>query len=518
MANQPIRMSALRQILQQKSQGISNKQITRNLGLSRNTVLKYIRWVDRLEKSYEELLGLSEEQLSDLLQGNKEANPEDRLGILQSRFPHIEKELKRVGVTRHLLWQAYKSVHPDGYNYSRFCYYLKQWQQSKGAVMHFEHKVGEKLYVDYAGKKLSYTDWVSGKEKEVEVFVAVLGASQYTYVEASDTQKSEDFIATLTHSLEYFGGVPEALVFDNMKTAVSKSSSYEPSLNRTFEDFANHYGVALLATRPGKPRDKSLVENAVRQVYTQIYAPLRDQTFPSLAALNKAIHGLLPVYNDRHFQGRNHSRKDLYSQLEKELLKPLPVQTFIIRHTVRVQVQKNSHIHLGEDKHYYSVPYRYIGQRVRVYYTRDQVEVYLERQRIALHLRDRKPYTYTTIAEHLPSHHRFVSEWSPEKFIKWGTDQGESIKQIIEGILERRAHPEQAYKSCMGILNLTRKMGKQRVNLACKRSIAFNSYSYQTVKNILSKGLEEEPLDAGEKEKQSHIPDHDNIRGQSYYQ
>jgi len=518
MANKRIRMSKLRQILTLKSTGHSNGEIKRILGMSKTTVLKYVHAADHLSQDYSALLSLSDQDLESVLLFREEPILSTRLSNLADRFSLMERELKRVGVTRWRLWTEYKSDYPEGYNYSRFCHYFRQWRKTQQAVMHFEHKAGDKLEIDYTGKKLEFVSWPDGEICEVEVFVAILSSSQYTYVEASPSQKSEDFISSTQNALHYFGGVPRGIVSDNLKSAVTLSSPYEPKINQTFEDFGNHYRTSILATRPIKPRDKPLVENAVAQVYRQIYAAMRNEVFHSLEELNTRIQELLPGYNSRHFQGKDHSRKDLFEQMEKQELASLPLYRFVIKHYVRVKVQQNCHVYLSEDKHYYSVPYRYIGQRVRVIYTRDQVEIFSHRQRIAYHLRDRKRFGYTSITEHLPSHHRYILGQSPEKFIKWASRIGVETQAMVKGILESRPHPEQAFKSCRGVLALAKKVGNDRVNQACKRAMSFHSYSYMTVKNILDKGIENLEEEQVSTPDSSHIPDHPNIRGNQYYQ
>lgn len=512
-------MSSLRQILTLKSSGHSHGQIKRMLGISKTTILKYIHAADALDQSYESLLALSDLELSTVLQSKGSEEIPQRLSELEAFFPRMEKELKRVGVSRWRLWNEYKLQHPNGYNYSRFCHHFKRWRKAGEAVMHFDHKAGDKLYIDYAGKKLHYYSWPDGEKIEVEVFVATLGASQYTYVEASPSQQSEDFVSSVQNSLHFLGGVSRAIVSDNLKSAVIKSSPYEPQLNQTFENLGNHYGTVILPTRSNKPRDKSLVENAVSQVYRQIYAEIRDEVFHSIEQLNRRIRELLPAYNARKFQGKDHSRKDLFEELEKPVLSPLPTSRFAIKHYARVKVQQNCHVHLGEDKHYYSVPYRHIGQRVRLIYSRDEVEIFSNRVRIAYHLRDKKRFGYTSIPKHLPSEHQFILNESAEKYLKWAGRIGEQTRKMIEGILDSRPHPEQAYKSCRGVLALEKKVGSNRLNQACQRAMNFHSYSYMTVKNILEKGLENLELpEQGNLSEPSHIPDHANIRGNQYYQ
>lgn len=358
-------------------------------------------------------------------------------------------------------------------------------------------------------------DRVTGEQIEVEVFVAVLGASQYSYVEATLSQRKEDFLGSVENAFHYFGGVPAAVVPDNLKSAVTRSSRYEPTLNQTFEDFASHYGTAVLPTRAYKPRDKSLVEGAVRIVYSRIFAPLRDRVFFSLADLNEAIAELLTVYNELRFQGRDHSRRDLFDQVEKATLNPLAVERYQIKHYARAKVQKNSHIRLPENGRYFSVPYRYIGERVKVIYTRAQVEIYFQGKRISFHKRVPSRSVYTSNPDHLPSSHNFVADWHPRKFLSWASGIGEPTHELIRQVFLSKIHPEQAYKSSAGILGFARTYGKPRLNQACERALQYGSYSYITIKNILQKGLDK-PSEQGP-HGQATTPDHKNIRGKDYY-
>lgn len=517
MANKSIRMSTLRQILTLKTQGRSNKAISGLLGISRTTVVKYVGAIRSCGKPASELLKHEDSELQILLGLAEEPDLSQRLQTLHGFFPYMEKELKRVGVTRQLLWHSYKQEYPDGYNYSQFCYHFQQWGQSKDAVMHFEHKAGDKLFVDYAGKKLKIRSWVHDREQELEVFVAVLGASQYTYVEVSESQQSEDFITSVQNALHYLGGVPQAIVTDNLKAAVTKSSRYEPKLNETFEDLANHYGMAVLPTRAYKPRDKALVEGAVKIVYQRIHAVIRDMTFHSIESLNERIRELLDGHNNRLFQGRAHSRKDLFEQIDQPVLNPLPSERYEIKHYAWVKVQKNGHVRLGEDKHYYSVPYRYIGRKVKLCYTLRNVEVISKGERIALHKRVRVFYTYTTIADHLSSQHNFVAGWKPELFLDWALGIGKPTLELIRAVLDKRVHPEQAYKSCQGILSFAKKYGSGRLNRACERALLYHCISYRCIKDILEKGLDQLEDDPAGEEQGSHIPDHENIRGKDAF-
>lgn len=514
-------MTKLRQILIQRAAEGSLKGISRKTGVALRTVKKYVRGAEATGRSIPELLELDDAALASCVQEPAQQDENARLLQLEAQFPYFERELRRVGVTRQLLWDEYKSGNPDGYNYSRFCHYFQQWQGRQKAVMHLEHKSGDKLFIDYAGKKLKVMDWVSGREIEVEVFVATLGASGYTYVEASPSQQLEDFIASVENALHFLGGVPAALVPDNLKSAVTQSSRYEPKVNETFADFANHYGTSVLPTRAYKPRDKAHVENAVRITYQRIYALLRDRDFHSIEALNHAIRPLLDQHNARPLQGREESRLDRFEALDKPELAPLPTDCYEIKRHKWVTVQKNSHVRLGEDAHYYSVPYQHIGKKVKLTYTRRTVEVYCKLERVAFHKRNKSRFGYSSTPEHLPSNHRYVSDWNPDFFLNQALRIGPPVVEMFKAIFERKIHPEQAYKSCNGILHLKKRFTPQRVAAACQRALSHQCIGYGYVKTILEKGLDK--LAGGQedqpgKSSSSHIPqNHKNIRGKNQY-
>ena len=513
MANKGLEMIHIKQIIRLHTEGKSYREITLLMGLSRKSVTKYVLVFKSTGLSYESIKPMSEEELSILMAKQEEPNA-NRLEILQSRFTQIEHELKAVGVTKQLLWSDYKVEHPDGYNYTQFCLYYNQWVKASEVTMHFEHKAGDKMYIDFAGSKLKIHDRLTGEVREVEVFVAILGASQLTYVEAVPSQKQEDFISVVENALHFFGGVPTAIVPDNLKSAVIQADRYEAELNRVFSDFGSHYGTAIVPARSRKPRDKALVENAVKNIYTSIYAPLRNKVFFSINDLNSAIQEELTKHNNRNFQKKNYSRQELFTEIEEQALKPLPLEKYEIKSYRHATVIKNSYVWLGCDKHYYSVPYRYIGKKVKIEFTRTWVAVYLDSERIAYHSRIPVKYGYTTISEHMPSHHRFVSDWCPEKFINWAKSVGEETEKVITIILESKTHPEQAYRSCIGILSYGKKVGYVRLNLACRRADLYGSYSYRAIKNILEKNYDSL---SNEEQSQYQIPLHENVRGAEYY-
>ena len=460
---------------------------------------------------------MSDADLITTLDGVKEAVSE-RYRELSERFEYYVKELKRTGVTLDLLWQEYKREHPAGYNRTQFCHHFQVWREtSPELTMHIEHKAGEKMFVDYPGKKLMVYDRATGVGREVETLVAILGASQLTYAEATESQKKEDWIQSNGRALRYYGGVPQAIVPDCLKSAVTQADKYEPDINPEYADFARHHNTVILPARPHSPKDKALAENAVKIIYQRVFAPLRDRIFYSLKELNEAIWERLEVHNHTPFQRMKISRWELFEQTERSALKPLKPEAYELRRFLDLKVQFNYHIYFSPDKHYYSVPHRYSGKRITVIYTSSSVEIYHKNIRIAFHLREYSANRYTTIREHMPPHHQFYDGWSPQKMITWAEAIGPEVKAMIEAVLESRQYPEQAYKACLGILNLTKKYGKQRLNQACARALQYRCYTYRSVRNILENNLDK-VLDHEAETIHRELPVHENIRGREYFQ
>ena len=513
MANERLSMTKVKQIIRLRQVGTSYREISEMLGISRDAATKYSTL---FESSGLQMSDIEQMTDAEIWKKFDNAGAPDKIAMetLISSFTEMEKKLNKKGMTRLRQWSEYKTKNPDGYNYSRYCYYFKQWQKDNKVSMHFEHKSGDKMFIDFTGTKLHTTDRITGEMTEVEVFVAILGASQLTYVEAVESQKKEDFLMVVENALHYFGGVPLGIVPDNLKSAVTQSSNYEPLLNETFDDFASHYGTTILPTRSRKPKDKPLVEGAVKIVYNRIFAEISELTFFNLWELNNSIRPLLEKYNNIKFTGKDCSRRQLFEEIERSELKPIPLKRYEIKHYARVTVCKTSHVYLGIDKHYYSVPFQYMGKKVELIYTKTSVEIYLNLERIACHTRDKKQYGYSTHRDHMPSAHQYVADWNPEKFIKWASDIGKETEQYIRKVFETKTHPEQGYKSCSGILAFGKKFGNERLNLACSRAIYYNSFSYIAIKNILNRELDKLALDAT---KQYRLPLHDNIRGSNYY-
>jgi transposase len=514
MANQNINMSKLRQIIKlYVCHHTGTRKISETTGVSRNTVKKYIGHFKGLKTTWEALSKLNDKDLEGLFNEESLPEPSEKLQALFSYFPHAEKRLKQPGMTLQLLWMEYIEKHPEGYQSSGFYNHFKQWKRRSHPSMHMIHKAGDKVFVDYTGKKLELTDTETGEIVPVEVFVAILGASQFTYVQAVETQDMEDFILCCENALHFFGGAPSAIVPDNLKSAVTKSSRYEPQLNENFEAFADHYGMSVLPARTYKPKDKFLVEGAVKITYNRIYTHLHGQHFSTLTALNEAIWVHLESHNRMNFQGRNYSRKEQFDETEKLALQELPKGRFEMRKQAMVTVMKNGHVCLHADKHYYSVPFNYIGKKIKLLYSKSKIEVYYKYALIATHARIKSPHNYTTETTHMASHHRYLTDWNPEKFVQQAHLIHSEVGFYIEQVILRKSHPEQAYKSCQGILSFGRRLGPDRLIKACRRAHEYGLYHFKIIESILLKNL-----DQYEKEEQAlDMPAHENIRGEDYY-
>jgi len=486
-------MEELKQIKLLNDLGIGKKTIARQLGISKNTVKEYL------------LKGQSDT--------TKETLASSRLSDCHSFLPYCKEELGRTGVTRQILWAEYKAKYPEGYGYSQFCEHFAQWMEKHHATLHIEQQPGDKMYIDFAGDKLSVVDPSTGEIQEMEVFVSVLGYSGLTYVKACPSQKKEDFLPCITDALEYYGGVPKVLVPDNLKSAVDKAALYEPEINRDMLDLGNHYNMAIMPARSRKPRDKAWVERMVAIIYNRIFAPLRNRIFTNLPELNEAILDLLDVHNNLAFQKRSESRRSLFENDEKQHLQPLAQQCYELKEYQKARVMKNSHVQLHKDRHYYSVPYKYIGQMAKIIYTHSHVSVYCNNERIAYHIRDYKAHKYTTVKEHLPSTHQFVSDWNPDKFTAWAARIDPIVEKYITKVLENKSYPEQTYRSCVGILSFDKKVGRDRLIAACARASEYGSYNYKVIEQIINNKLDRQPKDDG----QGILPMHDNIRGPQYY-
>ena len=517
MANKPTRMLQIRRLLQLLISGLSERQISVQASMSRNTIATYVKRFKSSGKQYNQLLLLDDQQLGSLVYNHCASSRKDeRYSRLSVKLSDFISQLTKTGVTRFTLWEEYRQLDKDGYSYQQFCEHLNTYAAIRNAVMRQQHKPGEVLEFDFAGEKLSYIDRSSGEVIYCPVFVAILPYSAYTYVEALPNATLEQLIATLSRCLEYVGGVPKSLLTDNMKQVVVKSNRYEPCFTELAEQFSVHYNTSLLAARVAKPKDKASVEKAVDLAYKRIYAPLRNEQFYSLSELNYHVKTCLDKHNSTLMQKKDYSRKDRFLQDEKPLLKPLPLHSFQIKHTVKAKVQKNYHVLLGQDWHYYSVPYQYIGKQATIVYDTDQVEIYLEQKRIALHRRNYKKHSYTTLADHMPAnlqHYKEQLGWDKDYFLEKAKPIGENFHAVVSQILESRQFTQQAFLSCRGLLRLAGKYGHMRIENACRLSRSAGYGSYRTIENILQNNMDKQHIPI----EQLSLPLHENIRGPQAY-
>ena len=508
-------MSKVKQILQMYTEGVDKLKIVRQTGVSRNTVKRFIRHFIAMDKTIEDILSMSDGDLELLFKAQPTHELDPRFKVLLEFFPYVDKALKKKGNTRQKLWREYIELHPGGYKSTQFNDYYRQWSKRSNSTMHIDHKAGDKMYVDYAGETLCWTDSETGVIYPVQVFIAILGASQLTYVEATMSQSKEDFITACENALHYYQGTPLAIVTDNLRSAVTKSDPYEPTLNEAFRDFVEHYRMVAMPAGPYKPRHKALVEGAVKIIYRVIFTHLREVKYTSLEALNSAIWELLEVHNNNLLKGRPYSRRQLFEEIERQTLQPLATYRYELKNKRVATVSRANYVCLSEDKHYYSVPYRYIGKKVSILYSQSQVDIYYRYEHIASHKRTRRPYGFTTVIDHLASRHKYQADWNPERFMERARTIGEDTEKYIIEILNRRPYPEQAYKTCHGILNYSAKVGIVRLNAACKRAAFYGDYSYKTIVAILEKRLDQVPFETDPV--QTIMPIHKNIRGEDYY-
>ena len=516
MSQKPVVMEQLKQILQLKNDGIGIREIARRTGLSRNSVRKYLLLLKANSNTSDE--ELSNKELADKAYSSDgtEHNTE-RLQQLHQHFKNIQSELSKTGVTRQLLWQEYMQLYPDGYVYSHYCYHLNELLKNKDVSMHLEYTGGDTMMIDFAGKKLHYIDLSTGEQVQCQIFVSVLPFSGLIFCTPVLSQKTDDFAGCINDMLRFYAGVPATILCDNLKTAVSRPSRYEPLFTDICLQLSEHYQTTFSATRPYSPRDKAMVERAVNIVYTNVYAPLRDCEFTSFAALKAAMMEQLLLLNNKPYKNTVYSRWYFYEQQERMLLKPLPSEPFAPKKVVILTVQRNYHVQLREDCLYYSVPYQYVGKKVKVLYDSRVVEIYFDNNRIALHLRKVHSKAYTTLAEHMPPHHQHMQQikgWNKEDLLTQAGCIGISTKQAATLMLENSIYIEQNYKACFGMLMLQKKYTPQRLEAACSRALQGTRVNYTMIKNILERSLDKQQIISIE----HIIPVHENIRGKDHYQ
>jgi transposase len=492
--------------------GLGQKKIGAALGIGDGTVSAYQAAAREAGVGWPIPEGLDDEALEELVFGSR-PRPKPRVAQPLPDWQEVHRELRRTGVTLQLLWEEYREKHPNGYGYSRYCELHGRYAKKLSPTMRQVHRAGEKVFVDFSGKRPCVVDRESGEIREVELFVGVLGASGYTFAEAVERQDLPTWIDVHVRMVEFFGGCPQLFVPDNLKSAVFKACRYEPELTRGYEEFLSHYGAAALPARAYHPRDKAKVETTVLLVQRWVLAALRNRTFFSLTELNEAIRELVGRLNERPMKKLGVSRRELFERYDKPALKPLPEARYEVAEWKSCKVNIDYHVEF--DRNLYSVPYQHVGETVEVRATCRIVEVYRKGVRVACHARSRGRGQYTTQDEHRPASHRAHAQWTPSRLIAWGEKTGPATARVVRKILESRPHPEQGYRSCLGLLRLGTRHGVERLERACLRAERLSSCSYKTVKNILSSGLDR--LELEPPAKGGALALHENIRGAAYY-
>ena len=513
MARTRLSMRKIREILRlYHDLKLGKKQIARACTVSPSTVVEYVRRTAAAGLTWPLPEELDETSLEALLfPSGTYQKPTDRP---QPDLAEIRKELQTKGVTLQLLWYEYKEKSPEGYQYSQYCELYRRWVKTMDLSLRQEHRAGEKTFIDYAGKTISVINPSTGELTEAEIFVAVLGASNYTYAEADESQNLPSWIGAHIRAFEYFGGTTELLVPDNLKSGITKACRYEPDINPTYQEMCAHYGTVVIPARVKRPKDKAKVEVGVLLVTRWITAALRHHTFFSFIELNKAIRELLEKLNSRKFKKLNSSRRELFETIDKPALKPLPVQRYQYAEWKKAAVKIDYHIEI--DGHLYSVPYQMVKKKVEVRITSETIEVIFKGKCIAVHQRSPQKGKFTTLKEHMPKAHQQYTEWTPSRLINWAEKIGPSTSKLVEAIMATKAHPQQGFRSCMGIISLGKKYSNERLEAAAVRALSIKSYSYRSVRSILESGLDRVILI--EPKEVRPVIEHDNIRGQQYFQ
>jgi transposase len=512
MTQERLSVRRIREVLRLKFEGgLSHRAIARSCAICHSTVREYVHRAQAAGLAWPLSETLDEDQLYQLL--FPKPTPSSDRALQQPEWGSIHRELRRKGVTLRLLWLEYRETHPDGYGYSRFCELYRLWAKKLDPPMRLTHKAGERLFVDYAGQTVPVIDPETGEIRQAHIFVATLGASNYTYVEAQWAEDLPNWIGGHVRAFAFLGGVPEIVVPDNPKTGVKHPSHYEPDLNPTYQDMAEHYGTVIIPARVRKPRDKAKVEVGVQVVERWILARLRHRTFYGLAELNRAIRELLDELNDRLMRHLGQSRRQLFEALDHPALSLLPAESYELAVWKKAKVNIDYHVEFA--KHYYSVPHRLIQQEVFIRATEQTVEIFHKRRRVASHPRSRLLGRYSTQTEHMPPAHRFYAEWSPDRFLRWAEKIGPQTRALIEAALVSRRHPQQAYRTCLGILGLAKRYSEERLEAACARALPAGIRSYKGVNNVLEACLDQMPLE--EPASPARLDSHANIRGPSYY-
>jgi len=512
MAAERLSMRKIREALRLRALGQSPGSIARSLDIGESTVRRYLRRADEAGLAWP-----LDPELGDAALEARLFPPPPAADTARPvpDWAAVQRELRRKGVTLQLLWLEYKAVHPaEGYQYTQFCEHYRRWRDHLDPVLRQEHRAGEKTFLDYAGQTMPVVDPTTGEIREAQVFIGVLGASNYTFAEATWTQTLPDWIGSHVRMFAYYGGVSTALVPDNLHSGVTRACYYDPDVNPTYQDLATHYGTAVLPTRPHRPRDKAKVESGVQVAERWILAPLRNHVFHGLGELNRAIAERLELLNDRPFQKIEGSRRSLFVAFERAALRPLPAEPFEIAE--RRKARANIDYHVEVEGHYYSVPYQLVRKPVEVRLAATTVEIFHDGHRVAAHVRSFRRGGFTTEPGHRPKSHQAHLDWSPSRLVHWAAKTGAGTDALVQDILDSRPHPEHGYRACLGILRLGDRYGPERLEAACARALRIGGRSYRSVKSILEHGLDREPL--AEEQTTLRLPqDHPHLRGPAYY-
>ena len=503
-------MKKIKEIIRLRALGLSQREIACAVNLGRTTVQEYLHRLDRAQIDFEQAAALDEDEL--LRRVGRHGTGYVGRGE-ELPYERIQQELTKPYVTLRLLWEEYVRENPNGCSYSTYCALYAAWRKRHKLSMRMPHKAGDKAFVDYAGAHPHLSDSQTGELIPVELFIAVLGASNLTYAEAQLSQTLPNWIGGHVRALEYFGGVPLAVVPDNLRSGVKSACFYDPDINPTYQHFAEHYGFAVLPTRVRKPRDKAKVEGAVLIVERWILAALRHQVFFSLEELNLRIHELLELLNAKVMRSYGLSRKELFEKTDRLALKPLPTHPYAFGAWKYARV--NIDYHFEVDKHYYSVPFALVHEEVELRICEKTIDVFHKSRHVWTHCRDNRPYLHTTVKEHMPPEHQFMHDWSPSRLLSWAKKIGPEVHTLAARILESRQHPEQGYRSVLGLLRLEKKFGSQRLDAACRRANHFGITTMRAVKNMLQTEQDKLPLE--ERDKAPVLLSHANVRGTKYY-
>jgi transposase len=504
-------VNIIKEIKRLNEAGSNNTEIEKALGISRKTVRGYLQKLENLGLSFKDIEKLSGLELQRKLFPSNRGTKKK----IQPCWQFIYQEYQKKNVTLQLLWYEFIDANPNGVGYSRFLKYFKEYCKTLNPSMRQIHNYGEKCFLDFAGQTMPITNPKTGEIKMAQIFVACLGASNYTFAFAVENQSLESWIYCHKKAFEFFGGVPKITVPDNLKAAVTKACRYDPVINKSYQDFAKHYDFIVIPARPRKPQDKAKVENAVQVVQRWILASLRNHTFFSIHELNQKISELLLGLNSKEFKKLDGNRKYLFEKFEKPLLKPLPQESFEFMTWKKARVNINYHIEL--EKHYYSVPHKYIRKEVELAYSINCVNIFFEGSLIAKHLRSFENFKYSTIHEHMPKNHQEYGSWNPERIGNWASSIGENTAELIQRVLKEKEHPALAYKACMGIIGFEKRFPKEKIEKASARLLEFGFNSaYLSMKKILLRGLEERSESFTVEKIELNF--HENIRGAKYYQ